>query len=217
MAADTTPARSTRLPAAAPSLTRLDVSGTPRALILMLHGGKQSSRQEVDRRSASWRRIASLQRAVTPQAQESRVSTWLLRYRHRGWNAGDPVTDARWALSEVRHELGDLPVVLLGHSMGARAAVHVADDPSVVGVVALAPWWSPDDPVRTLSGRHVRAAHGRTDKITSYRTTQAYVARARTVAASADLRDMGRVGHYMLRRVDAWNEFAIGSSLGLLA
>ena len=33
-----------------------------------------------------------------------------------------------------------MPVVLLGHSMGGRTAVAVADDPSVVGVVALAPW-----------------------------------------------------------------------------
>ena len=89
-------------------------------------------------------------------------------------------------------------MVLLGHSMGARVAVHVADDPSVVGVVGLAPWWSADDPVRTLAGRTLRAAHGRRDRITSFRETTRYVARAAAVADSAELQDMGALGHYML-------------------
>lgn len=200
----------------APSLTRLDAPGTARGLVLLLHGGKATSTVPVDSRSASWRRFAALQRAITPGAHAAGVSTWLLRYRERGWNAGSPVVDARWALEQVRREVGDLPVVLLGHSMGGRTAVHVADDPAVSGVVALAPWWSAGDPVRTVSGKHVRAAHGRTDKITSYRMTEAYVARASAVAASASLTDMGRIGHYLLRRVDAWNAFALGSSLELL-
>ena len=71
-------------------------------------------------------------------------------------------------LDEVRAAHGDVPVVLLGHSMGARVAVHVADDPSVRGVVGLAPWWSAQDPVHTLAGRTLRAAHGRRDRITSF-------------------------------------------------
>lgn len=200
----------------APSLTRLDAPDTTRGLVLMLHGGKAHSTVPVDGRSASWLRLAALQRAITPRAHEAGLGTWLLRYRERGWNAGSPVTDARWALEQVRRELGDVPVVLLGHSMGARTAVHVAADPAVVGVVALAPWWSAADPVRTLAGKHVRAAHGRTDRITSYRMTDAYVARAARVAASASLTDMGRVGHYLLRRSGDWNAFALDSSLELL-
>lgn len=202
--------------ATAPSLTRLDAPGTPRGLVLMLHGGKATSSVPVDGRSLSWARHAALQRAITPGAHAAGVSTWLLRYRQRGWNAGAPVADARWALEQVRREVGDLPVVLLGHSMGGRTAVHVADDPAVAGVVALAPWWSAADPVRTLAGKHVRAAHGRSDKITSYRMTEAYVARASAVAASASLTDMGRIGHYLLRRVGAWNDFARDSALELL-
>lgn len=199
-----------------PSLTRFEVEGRPKAVILMLHGGKASSTQPVDDRSASWRRIAAMQRTVTPRAHEAGVSTWLLRYRERGWDGGAPVHDARWALDEVRREHGAIPVVLLGHSMGGRTAVHVADDPSVVGVVALAPWFSPEDPDRTLAGKHLRAAHGRSDKITLFAMTRAYVQRAEQSASSATLTSMGRVGHYMFRRISAWNGFAVDNALALL-
>ncbi len=199
-----------------PTLTRLDAPTGPRGVVLMLHGGKQVSTQPADHRSASWRRFAAMQRTITPRAHAAGVSTWLLRYDVRGWNDAAPVADARWALDEVRRELGEVPVVLLGHSMGGRTAVHVADAPSVVGVVAVAPWWGPEDPVHTLGGRQVHAAHGRTDKITSARMTRAYLDRAAPLAADTSFTDMGRVGHYMLRRVDAWNDFAVTRSLALL-
>ncbi|MDO9458405.1 alpha/beta hydrolase [Nocardioides sp.] len=197
------------------SFVRLDAE-QQRALVLVLHGGKQSSRQPVDGRSASWKRMAAMQRAITPDLHAQGVGTWLLRYRVRGWNGGAPVVDARWALDEVRRELGEVPVVLLGHSMGARTAAYVADDPSVVGVVGLAPWWMPDDPVDALRDKRVLAAHGRTDKITSARATRAYLRRAEAVASEVAFRDMGRVGHYMLRRVPRWNAVAGTACLSLL-
>ena len=197
-----------------PALTRLDAAGRSGALVLMLHGGKAQSSALVDGRSASWRRSLWMQRDIAPSLHEAGMSVWLLRYRRRGWNAAgrDVVADARWALDEVRASLGDVPVVLLGHSMGARVAVHVADDPQVRGVVGLAPWWQPGDPVATLRGRHLVAAHGRRDRVTSFRATAAYVDRARAVAASADFRDMGRLGHYMLSGVAAWNETAVAAT-----
>lgn len=198
------------------ALTRLEVDGQ-RALVLALHGGKQASRQPVDGRSASWKRMAALQRSIAPDLHAAGIGTWLLRYRVRGWNGGAPVVDARAALAQVRRELGDVPVVLLGHSMGARTAAYVADEPGVVGVVGLAPWWQPEDPVEALRGRRVLAAHGRTDKITSARQTRAFLARAEPVAAEVAFRDMGRVGHYMLRRVPAWNAVAAEGCLALLS
>jgi dienelactone hydrolase len=161
--------------------------------------------------------MAAVQRAVTPAVHAAGASTWLLQYRERGWNGGsDRIADARWALDEVRHELGAVPVVLLGHSMGGRTAVRVADDSSVLGVVALAPWLPQGEPVDALTGKTLRAAHGRADRITSFRATQAYVERASAAADSATLTDMGRVGHYMFRRVDAWNGFATAASTALL-
>lgn len=215
MSTEQSPAFDARTLPAGRALTRLDADA-PRAVALVLHGGKQASRQPVDGRSASWKRMAALQRSITPDLHAAGVSTWLLRYSVRGWNNGAPVADARWALEQVRREHGDVPVVLLGHSMGGRTAAYVADDPAVVGLVAVAPWWQPDDPVTALRGKRVAAAHGRTDKITSARMTRAFLERAEGIAASTEFRDMGRVGHYMFRRVPAWNQFCASRCLALL-
>ena len=202
---------------AEPHWTRYDASVRPQALILMLHGGKDRSQDAVDSRSLSWRRSASMQRDIARRAQEAGASVWLLRFTRRGWNGGaDRVADARAALDDVRRQLGDVPVVLLGHSMGGRTAVHVADDPNVRGVVALAPWLPPGESVEALRGKTLYAAHGSRDRITSARSTAAYVRRAAGVAETAEFRDMGPLGHYLLRGRRAWNAFAIESSLRVL-
>ena len=201
----------------APHLTRLDVA-EPRAVVLLLHGGRPTSERVVDGRSASWLRMAALQRAITPHAHGLGASTWLLRYRQRGWNGGrSPLADARAALEEVRREAGEVPVVLLGHSMGARVSVHVADHPLVSGVLGLAPWWSPQEPVSTLAGRRLVAAHGRRDRITSFRATAAYVDRAERAGVDARLVDMGGRGHYLLAGASAWNRVVRESLDDLLA
>ena len=100
--------------------------------------------------------------------------------------------------------------------MGARTALHVADDPSVAGVVALAPWIEPDTPVVGLAGRQLVAAHGRRDRITSAPATRAYVERATAVAASARFVDMGGLGHYLLRGRRQWVDLARAESLRVL-
>lgn len=200
-----------------PHLTTYDATDEVRAVVLVLHGGKPRSRQAVGGRSASLRRAAWLARTVAPALGGAGAGVRLLRYRERGWNGGaDRVDDARRALDLVRDDHGDVPVVLLGHSMGARVAVHVADDPSVRGVVGLAPWWSGQDPVDTLAGRALRAAHGRRDRITSLRETTAYVQRAASVAHSVGLRDMGALGHYMLTGAAAWHDVAVRLVLEVL-
>ncbi|KGN40960.1 hypothetical protein N801_10235 [Knoellia aerolata DSM 18566] len=183
----------------------------------MLHGGKPRSADVVGDRSASWQRTAWMARSVAGRAHDGGASVWVLRYGARGWNGGaDRVADARWALDEVRIAHGHAPVILLGHSMGARVAVHAADDPSVVGVVGLAPWWHDSDPVHTLAGRSLVAAHGRRDRLTSFAGTRRFVERARPVAAHAELVDMGPLGHYMVKGAGAWDDVAVESSLRLL-
>jgi dienelactone hydrolase len=142
----------------------------------------------------------------------------VLRYRSVGWNDGrGKIEDARWALARVREEHGEVPVAILGHSMGGRTACHVADDALVRGVVALAPWLPDGEPVAALSGRALHAAHGRRDHITRAADTRAYVERARTVAREATFTDMGDRGHYLLRGVPAWNAFALDAVRRVLA
>ena len=204
-----------------PGLDRRDPPGSPRGIVLMLHGGAKAGLDPVGSRSASLRRTTAMRNALQKRVLDQGLSLWLLRFGVRGWNAGagpepSPLPDARWALDQAATDHPGIPVVMLGHSMGARTAVHVADHPAVVGVVGLAPWLERRDPVTPLAGRHLVAGHGSRDRITSARATQAYVDQARTVAASARFVDMGRLGHYMLHRPRAWNRFALDSTLEVL-
>jgi len=200
-------------PAGGPStgrgLTRYDVPGPARALALVLHGGKDRSSARVSGTSLSWRRAQGLARALERRLGDEAVGVWVLRYGTVGWNGdgADKVADARWALDRIAAELGDVPVVLVGHSMGGRTACRTADHHLVRGVVALAPWLPPNDPVAALTGRELHAAHGRRDHITRAADTRAYVDRAAAVAAATSYTDMGDRGHYLLSGSHAWNTY----------
>jgi predicted esterase len=203
----------------APSLTRYDAPGRTRALVLVLHGGKDRSDVEVDGRSMAWRRSLGLARAVGRAVHDEGTGLWVLRYGTAGWNGDGAgrIGDARWALDQIRREHDDVPVAILGHSLGGRTACRVADDDLVRGVVALAPWLPPAEPVDSLAGSTLHAAHGRRDHITRASDTQAFVDRARSVATEASFTDMGNLGHYLLRGVPAWNAFAVDRVRRVLA
>jgi len=201
-----------------PSITRVDAKGRVRAVVLVLHGGTQHSQAPVNDSNLSWRRARGLQRALGQHVADDGVAAWCLRYGQRGWNdvaAPSPVPDARWALDQIRENV-DVPVVIVGHSMGARTGARVVDDPSVRGLVALAPWFPSGEPVAALQGKDLVVAHGRRDRITSYAASRAFVEHCHGVARSASFTDMGPVGHYLLRRVSAWNQLAATSALGML-
>jgi len=195
---------------AAPVVTVLDRIAAPRAAVLVLHGGKDRSEAAVTGRSLSWQRAAALGRMLARRLHDDRVAVRLLRYRSVGWNGdgADKIGDARWGLDRIRDEVGQVPVVLVGHSMGGRTACHAADQELVQGVVALAPWLPPGESVAALAGKELHAAHGRRDRITRARDTRAYVERAADIAGAVSFTDMGDRGHYLLTGTHAWNTFA---------
>lgn len=190
-----------------------------RAAVLVLHGGQQSSMQPVRDRNASWWRMAIMARALKGFARTERLSLHLLQYEVRGWNdpqAPSPVTDARWALEQVRATF-DGPVVLVGHSMGGRTACHVADDPAVLGVVGLAPWLPPGEPNRALEDRALHVLHGTRDRWTSAPASKAYVERCRPIATEVSWQSLPGAGHFMFRSVPTWNGFVEDSVRRILA
>ncbi len=204
-----------------PHLTRSPGRRTPRGLVLMLHGGAEQDTQPVTAHSRPWQRSRLMMAQLQRPFHRAGLDVWLLRYRFTGWNHGhgthpSPVADARWALDEVRATHGGLPVVVLGHSMGARTGATVADDPSVHGLVALAPWFPPGETVEPLAGRHLVAVHGRADRVTGFDATTSFVRRAERVAASAELVDMGELGHYMLKGIGRWNAIAQDRTLSVI-
>ena len=138
------------------------------------------------------------------------------RFRVRGWNGAQasPVGDLNEALDAIAAEFGPVPVVLVGHSMGARAAVRAAAHPAVSAVAGLAPWLPPGEPAGQLVGRRVLLAHGTADSITSPAETWAFVERARAVTevAAVEVRDGD---HPMLRRARLWH--AIGAEFARTA
>ena len=191
------------------------VPAQPEGVVLVLHGGTSRSRAPV-----TWWRLAVVRMlpfatAIQHRAGD-RVAVLRLKNRVRGWNGSrkDPVQDARWALERIRRVLPGTPVALVGHSMGGRVALALADEPDVVAVAALAPWVEGDSrrPRRDVK---VLLMHGTNDRITDPRRTSIL---ARTWAETGSwvrfvpVRDET---HAMLRQASLWHvtvaEFVIGA------
>jgi alpha-beta hydrolase superfamily lysophospholipase len=186
--------------------------GKTHGVVLVLHGGRANSYESVRGRHLSPARMLPFARTLHARGGPQGLAVWTLRNRYRGWNGADmsPVQDARWALSHIRRDHPDLPVYLLGHSMGGLTALCVADDPQVCAVVALAPWLDPGTPVERVAGRRVLIVHGAEDRWTSPANSLAYARRAEGIAESMDYVSLRGAGHFMVRRLGLWNSLATG-------
>ena len=186
---------------------------TPSAAVLILHGGYETGIEAPAPGALNLPglRMLPVARVVARAVRgDSGVRVQRVRYTHRGWNGSreDPLHDAIRVLDALRREAGDIPVVLLGHSMGARAALHAAGHPLVRAVVGLAPWCPPGDPVTQLAGRDVVLLHSTRDRVTSPLASQSLTARARRAGARTCLVTIPGSDHAMIRRAPAWHHLA---------
>jgi alpha-beta hydrolase superfamily lysophospholipase len=205
----------------APAAATVDVKppdGETTAVVMVLSGGKADSFDPSDTRKLTAVRMRPFASVLHRRGRSHGVAVWTLRYRYRGWNGEQrsPVADVQWALEEVRRRHGDLPVVLVGHSMGGRAALAVGGDPLVRGVCALAPWTMPADPFDQLAGRDVLIVHGTRDVVTSPRGSRAYARHAAAAGARIGYIALPGEMHAMLFRWRTWHRLAAGFALGVL-
>ncbi|MFJ9907260.1 alpha/beta fold hydrolase [Streptomyces sp. NPDC101152] len=178
--------------------------GPATAAVLTLHGGQEESR----RTARPWQMAALRMHPVLRAAEATAPQDVLLgqiRYRYRGWNDGDPVDDALRALDELGELTRGAPVVLVGHSMGARAALRAAAHPTVRGVLGLAPWCPPGDPVEQLGDVRTVLLHGDRDRVTVCAESEDYVRRARAAGTPAGLVVVRNGDHAMIRRSGDWH------------
>ena len=189
------------------TLPRLEPVGSPpaqpSAVVLVLHGGKAHSEESSERKRLAYHRMLPFASLLARRG----LAVFVLRYRVRGWNAParDALVDARWATAAVAERHPGVPVVLLGHSMGGRAALGAAGAPNVAAVCALAPWLDGSDPVEQLAGRTVLIAHGDRDRWTDPAASYAYALRAKAAGVAVCRFDLPGAGHFMLTRVRDWH------------
>ena len=184
-------------------------AGVVTGVVVVAHGGQSSSTQPTNACQPAVLRMVPIAAAIRHGLRGSGAVVRRPRFRLRGWNdaQASPVRDLTEALDEIAAAYGSAPVVLVGHSMGARAAMRAAGHPAVSAVAGLAPWLPLGEPVDQLAGRRVLVAHGSADGITSPDETWAFVDRARAVTqvAAIEVRDGD---HPMLRRARLWHAIA---------
>ncbi len=127
----------------------------------------------------------------------------------RGWDTHHtPVRDVEWALGEVATRFGPgMSVCLVGHSLGGRAALLSAGQPSVHGVVALAPWVEATDALPRRRDVRVVIIHGDADRVASPERSRAIFRRDRSTVDVAYVNVAGGT-HAMLRRHEAFDTLA---------
>jgi dienelactone hydrolase len=193
-----------------PALEQRAAAGETRGIALFCHGGTVASVEPPRERALSLVRMRAFEQFVHRSAADQGIATALVRYRVAGWNgeAADAFADVRWALGQLRDQHGsDVPIVLVGHSMGGRAALRAGGEPSVTAVCALAPWTPPGEPVLQLREQTVAILHGRGDRWVPARLSADFAVRARRAGARVARFEIDG-GHAMVRRAQRWHAFA---------
>ena len=190
----------------------------PRGAVLVLHGGaSRRETMEVSPAQLSVLRMIPIARRIAREGRGELAVFRLLNSR-RGWETGHtPVHDVRWALEQLPRILGrTLPICLVGHSLGGRAALLAAGEPSVASAVALAPWVLPSDDPPEVEGKPLLIIHGSDDRVGSPTRAAALAARLRQKTEVSFVLVAG-ARHAMLRHHGEFSrraaEFAIATLL----
>jgi pimeloyl-ACP methyl ester carboxylesterase len=183
----------------------------PDAVVLLLHGGTTDSLAPVRAFDSGVLRMVPFGRSVV-RAGRGRIMLASLRYAVRGWNGDQesPIPDARWALDRIAERFVDLPVGLVGHSLGGRVALRVADHGGVRSVAALAPWLPPGESIPALDGRAVLLAHGTADRRTDPGETFDLAERLAAQGVDVELVKFPGSGHAMLFPARPWHDLVAG-------
>jgi dienelactone hydrolase len=201
--------------AASPGLLTVAPRGPARGAVLLAHGGSEHGPARDSHLRPPALRMLPFLADIARAGRHRGIAVAQLRYRVVAFNDGDPVRDVRWALDRLRERF-DAPACVIGHSMGARAALLAADHPAVVGVAGLASWVPPSDPVEQLAGRTVMLVHGLRDRVTDPRRSEAYALRAAALAERVCRFELAGARHAMLERPRVWHGLARRFALGVL-
>ncbi len=210
----------------APHLSFAGHDAHAEAVVLLLHGGTPDSFASVHAYDPSVLRLVPFGRSVS-RAGGKRIAVASLRYSVRGWNGGSesPLADARWALDRIAERFGHLPVGLVGHSMGGRVALRVADHESldegtapgggirggaVRSVASLAPWLPDGEPIPPLGDRSLLLAHGTADHTTDPAKTIRLAERLSAEGGDVKLVTYPGAHHAMMFPARPWHTLVAG-------
>ncbi len=200
-----------------PRLIDVAAPSRPEGAVIVLHGGaSRRDRMQVSPAQLSVVRMIPIARRIA-RAGRGRLAVFRLLNARRGWDTSHtPVQDARWAIAQVRDRLGGgVPICLVGHSLGGRAALLAAGEADVVSAVALAPWVLDSDVPRGVKGKPILIVHGSQDRIASPARSAALARRMRSARVSYVVVDAAK--HAMLRHHEEFSrraaEFAVDTLL----
>lgn len=150
-----------------PRLISVSTPSRAEAVAVVLHGGAaRESRPAVRPAQLSVLRMVPVATRLA-RAGRGRLAVLRLLNSSRGWDSRrTPVDDVRWALAEVGQRFPGVPVALVGHSLGGRAALLGAEESAVRVTVALNAYVYPTD-LPDLRGRRLLFVHGDRDRVAS--------------------------------------------------
>lgn len=131
------------------------VTGSPsRGAVVCVNGGQARELEGTWSASVEW-----LVRRIAPSFPELAFAE--VRYRIKSWKRLD------WCIEDARAAIRAAAAprtILLGFSMGGAAAISVADESSVEGVVGLAPWIPDRLDLAPIRGKRLAVFHGALDR-----------------------------------------------------